>query len=439
MGDARISYQGPRAVDINATPVRAYVVEFRGVTNAESRMLHRKIHFKAGSLMSKDKMDKMMSIIQATGCFSSVTYSILGDGEPYRLVFDCEKGPRNQLGAGIRFDTEEWASFIFNLGLNAHKLSGFKLDLDAKVGRNQMFGIRGALDVNWLPTINLDARVDNVSSSLYDELYSTPVDLRWWGHRERVYLSNIRWTTVDFNIGAQHRFYRLSPRSAYGYDLAIRQPDLLEGAYVGLFANGTLYTQDRSYYPSRGVKMSFGYDLDVMKLGSDNFEPLHAPYLNFNCVLPLGSRLAIIPDIHARALMGSPAEPEPLKEADPNYSLAHQNYIGGMIGGRNIDSQMPFIGFGNVYKSSPYTVVANAAVRLRFAKSVYFSAIGGAFREADTLEDFISSPMPTLWGGGAELGFVTPIGPLKIVGTWCDRMHDLRQDLGLYISFGYDF
>ena len=95
VGDAHTVYHSRRATDINKTPVRVYVVEFRGVTNGESRMLHNKIQFKAGSYVDKAKMDKMMSLIEATGCFSSVSYSILGDEEPYKLVFDCEKGPRH--------------------------------------------------------------------------------------------------------------------------------------------------------------------------------------------------------------------------------------------------------------------------------------------------------------------------------------------------------
>ena len=439
VGDAVNTYNAPRATDINHTPVQAYGVEFKGVTNAESRMLHRKIRFKAGSYLSGEKMQQMMSVIQATGCFSSVKYSILGIEEPYKLVFDCEKGPRHQFGAGVRFDSEEWASFIFNIGLNAHKLNGIKFDIDAKVSRNQRLGMHAALDLSLLPTINVDARLDNISSLLFTDLSHTGLNTRWWGHRERVYLSSLRWRNVDFAVGAQYRYYRLALNSEYGYAVNQDNPYLTSGAYAGLFGSGTLYTQDRSFYPSKGVKLTFGYDYDFFKYGVPEFTPLHTAYINFNAVLRLGDHLALIPDLHARALDGSTAMPVNQEADDPTYSLAHQNYIGGTIAGRYIDGQMPFIGFGNIYKAEPYAAVANLGLRFKFGSNVFFTATGGCFKDADSPANFISSPLPDFWGAGAELAFVTPIGPFRVLGTWSDRMHNIMQDIGVYVSLGFDF
>ena len=439
VGDAKHTLQAPRATDIGTKPVRVYSIEFNGLTNAESRILQRKIKLKAGSYVTKELMQHLTSIIQATGCFSSVKYSILGREEPYRLVFDCTKGPRHRFGASARFDTEEWASFLFNVGFNANKLSGFKLDLDAKVGRNQFASARGSLDVSWLPTINLDARIDNVSSSLYTQIHGAGTEARWWGHRERLYLSNIKWTKVDFNVGAQYRYYKLSPRSSYGYETSIRFPDLVSGSYVGGFVNGTLYTQDHLYYPSKGMRMTFGYEYDFLKPGYDYFTPLHTAYFNLNTVIPLAQRLALVPDVHLRALFGSPASPSLINGSDPTFSLAHQNYVGGVVSGRYIEGQMPFIGLGNVYQAGPYAAVANLGLRLRVGQRLYFTATGGYFREGDTPAQFFSTPLPTLWGAGLEVAYNTKAGPIRVLGTWSDRMHDFNQDAGLYISFGFDF
>ena len=439
VGDAVTTYQAPRATDIHSRPVRIYAIEFNGLTNAESRYLQRKIGFKAGQYVDAVKMQDMMSRLEATGCFASVTYSILGHSEPYKLVFDCRKGPRHQFGASVRFDTEEWASFLINVGLNAHKLNGFKLNMDARIGRNQYASVRGALDLSWLPTLNLDARIDNVSSSLYTSYYGTATDANWWGHRERLYLSNIRWTSVDFNIGAQYRYYSLSPRSSYGFNIQHSNPQLMNGGYVGLFADGALYTYDRLYYPSKGVDLTFGYEYDFIKSGAAAFQPLHAAYLNFTPVLPLGKRFAIIPDIHARALFGSPEKPGVLQSVDPTYSIAHQNYVGGLVPGRYIGSQMPFIGFGNVYQAGPLAAVVNLGLRANLAKNLFVTATGGWFREGNNLIEFFSSPLANIWGAGLEIGYRTPAGPLKVVGTWGNRMNDFEQDAGIYISFGFDF
>ena len=46
--------------------------------------------FSVADMVGKEEMDDAMSRFQATGAFSSLTYSLLGSEEPFRLVFNCE-------------------------------------------------------------------------------------------------------------------------------------------------------------------------------------------------------------------------------------------------------------------------------------------------------------------------------------------------------------
>ena len=443
VGDAVTRLQAPPAIDINTHPVRIGAVEFRGLTDSESRFLQRKLGFKVGSYVNGKEMQRMMSIIEATGCFSSVTYSILGKEAPYALVFDCVKGPRHEFGAGVRFDTEDWAAFRFQVGLNTFKLSGFKLNLDTRIGRNQYASVLGSLDVSWLPTVNLEAKIQNTSSTLTTVPGTAGYDTRWWGHSEKLYLSNIKWTNVDFSIGAQYRYYRLVPSSAYGELVATACPTALSGTYAGFFGTGTLYTYDRLYFPTRGVKMSFGYNYDFYRHEGTGFEPLHNAWFNFSSVMRFGDHFAIIPDLHLRALFSSSFS-DVSTPGEPSYSIAHQNFVGGMVGDRYIDGQIPFIGFGGVYMAKPLVGVLNLGVRTQFGKNFFVTATGGYFREESKFSDFIgedilSSVMPTLWGAGLELAYRTPAGPLRVAGTWSDRFHNFSMDAGLYVSFGFDF
>ncbi|MBR0029094.1 MAG: patatin-like phospholipase family protein [Bacteroidales bacterium] len=438
VGDVPKTIGARKATDIAETPVHVYAVEFEGLSNSESRFLQRKIGFKAGSAVDRKKMEDMMSRIEATGCFSSVTYSLLGKEEPYRLVFNCAKGPRHQFGVGVRFDTEEWPSFLFNIGLNEHKISGLKLNVDAKIGRNSKLTARGMLDLWWLPTVNAEASISTTSSTLVTDLGKVGEGARWWGHSEKLYLSNIRWTSVDFKLGAQYRQYILPGDNSYGAYIGSVYPDNTNGGYLGLFADGKLYTMDRLHYPRKGVKLTFGYEYDFLKKDCESFKPLHTAYLNFTPVVPLGGRVAIIPDLHLRALLGSAAGPD-VYGNDPGYSFAHQNYIGGSIPGRYIDGQMPFIGFGDVYQADPYAAVLNLSLRVEPFKNFFVTATGGYLREAPTPKDFITSVLPTTWGAGLELGYSTPLGPVKVLGTWSDRFKTLEKDLGFYLSLGFDF
>ena len=435
---------GPRAVDINKKPVQIYSIEFKGLTNSESRYLHKVIKIKAGSYVDKAIMDDVMAKLEATGSFSTVSYSILGDSEPYKLVLDCVKGPLHQLGMGVRFDTEEWASFLFNVGFNAHKLNGLKFDLNAKIGRTQMLGGRASLDVSWLPTINFDAKVINVSASIYPDLSGATEEAGWGGHFERLYLSNLKWKRMDFNLGAQYRYYSLSPKSKYGYDIYMQNPDLTRGGFLGVFGNGTFYTMDRSYYPSKGIKLTFGADYDFLKYGGGAFDPIFTSYINFNTVIPFGDGFALLPELHVRAMLENDFTPAGYDAENPKFSLSHKNYVGGMIPSRYIDGQIPFIGFGNVYQAGPLVGVAQLGLRGRFG-NFYVTATGGYFQEyykyGDIIdkENILKSLIPAAWGGGLEFAYVTPLGPVRVLGAWSPRTGVFAQDFGLYISLGFDF
>lgn len=447
MKGAKPYLNAPPAIDINKRSVQINSVEFKGLTNSESRLLRKRIKFKEGSYVDKQEMDRIMSVIEATGCFSTVTYSILGTVEPYRLVFNCVKGPLHQFGMGVRFDNEEWAAFLFNVGFNAHKLTGLKFDIDAKVGRTQMIGAHAALDLSWMPTINFDARAKNVSASMYPNLAGATEAIEWGGHAERLYLSNMSWKRVDFNLGAQYRYYALSPRSKYGYDMYLLDKDKTRGGFLGFFGNGTLYTMDRSFYPSRGIRLSFGADYDFLKTGVGDFTPTFTSYLNFSGVIPLGGHFALLPELYGRMIIEDDFNLAGYDDSNPTYQIAHKNYVGGVISGRYFEGQIPFIGFGNVYQAGPFADVVQLGVRGQIG-NFYTTLTGGLFKEFNNSifeaeeaadEDVADFFRPSALGAGLEFAYVTPLGPVKVLGTWSPRNGLFSQDAGLYISLGFDF
>lgn len=415
----------PRAIDINRTPVQLYAVEFDGVSEPEAKTLLRKIKFKQGERVDAVRMNEMMSVLHATGVFSSVTYSILGTEEPYLLHFDCAKGPRHDFGLGFRMDSEEWPSIAVNLGLNAHKLNGLKLDVSAKVGRNQMLTVCSSLDVPYVPTINLEASLFNMSASIMSSLDVFGLEARYWGHFEKLYLSNIRWTSADIKVGVQNRYYSLPATTLYGQFINAATPERTEGSYQGAFFSSTIYTFDSHYYPSKGVHFGVGAEFDPLK-SFKSFRPVSTVWLNFKGAFTAGP-FTLVPDVHFRTVFNR------------GESLSHGNWVGGMVADRYIDGQIPFIGFGNVYAAKDCALVLDLDFRFRIARNFFITATGGVFKEDDTLGSFISSIKPTLYGAGLEFGYNTFMGPLRLTGTWSNRFNNLKQDLGIYVSFGFDF
>ena len=124
------------AVDLGEEKVMISGVEITGVDDRESLYLMNKIALDAGSKMGRAEIENAAATIYGTNAFDYVTYELSGDREPFRLKFDCVKGPIHQVGVGGRFDTEEIVSVLVNVGLNVHKLQGSSVDFTAKVGTN---------------------------------------------------------------------------------------------------------------------------------------------------------------------------------------------------------------------------------------------------------------------------------------------------------------
>ena len=99
---------------------------------------------------------------------------------------------------------------------------------------------------------------------------------------------------------------------------------------------------------------------------------------------------------------------------------------------------------GNVYQAGPLVGIAQLGLRGQVGR-FYVTATGGYFQNYYKYEDIMdlsdiwNSLRPTLFGAGVELAYVTPVGPVKVLGTWSPRNAVFAQDAGLYISLGFDF
>lgn len=426
VGDSKPYLQDKPAVDISHNPVMIAAVEFKGLTDKESKYLQQKTGLFAGQYVSASQLNDAMSKIQATGCFESVTYSLLGKDEPFDLVFDCAKGPVHQVGLGIRADNVEYVSLFLNLGLNTHKLTGSKFDFNLKLGPVPYLDARYCLDLMNFPTINADFKLKYGNAKAFDPDLGN-FDVGFWSHRERIYLSNIRWTRLDIKLGVENQYFCIPPEwflSNDGYELP---PELSKGNYTDAFVNGSLYTMDDLYYPSSGVLFNVGYDFTFAKSGKSDFKPFHILALNWKQVFPIGTKFAIIPEIHLRNIFNN-------FENNRAVSLGLSNYVGGGFAGRYVEQSIPLAGFSKMYVADDHVGVANIAFRLSPFKDFYVSAQGGILKEADKFGDLFRSIEPDYWSTAIGVGYDSIFGPLGLELQWSKMI-----GMGFYLSLGYDF
>ena len=417
---------GKPAVDINRTAVQLRSVQFKGLTDKEALFLQNKIKLTAGQFVTAADMKDAMSKIQATGCMESVTYSLLGTEGPYDLVINCNKSPVHQVGFGLRADNVEWVSILLNLGLNKHKLMGSKFDFNLKFGPCQYFDFKYSLDLPHMPTVNADFRISHTVAEIqYPE--NGAVSAGFWSHRERLYLSNMKWTRLDVKAGLQNQYFEM-PREWFKtvgpHPLTDEQ---MKGNYCSAFINAGLYTLDDHFFPSKGVNFNMGYELVFAKSGNPDKIPYHILFLNWKPVIPIGERFAIIPDIHYRSLFTKNSYVD-------DIPIGYGNYAGGGFQGRFFDQAVPVAGYSGLFALDDNMVAVNLAFRVSPVKDLFVTAECGALRANDTFSGLLSGLRPDYWGVSAGVGYDSIFGPLKLQFEWSERM-----GFGYYLSLGYDF
>ena len=421
---ANLSLHNSKAIDIGEQYVQINTIEFTGITDAESRFLSKRLEIRAGDYVSKEEIEDALAMIYATGAFNMVRYKFLGDKAPFRLVFDCEKGPVHQMGLGFRADSDELVSLIFNIGFGALNLKGPAIEFTGRVGQNKYLETHFDLDVPGLPTFNASAKIEgNISDIIYadDVLYR----VGFWGHREDVYFSNINWKKASINLGARNRYYQVNSwLTNNGTQMDANTMNHFSGNYNSAFGNLRLDTYDDGYFPTRGINIGAAYEFFFRKSSDPEFTPIHIASLDVHKVLPIRGDFVFIPGVHARAVIDNTP-----------YNIYQKNFVGGYMSGRYVDHRIPFPGLNEAAMVGDYAVVVDAELRTSLTKNLYFGARFAALKEGDNLSDMYQSILPSALGAALELSYKTILGPLKGIVHWSDLTHRT----GFYISFGYDF
>lgn len=406
------------AIDLGSRPVVISDVEYVGVDAIEENYFIHKIGIFPGDTVSRETVERAVSLLSGSDTFDYVTYELLGDSEPFHLKFNCRRGPINQLGVGFRMDTEEVVAIALSLGLNTNRMQGSSLNISAKVSTNPYLKVHYSYNDVSLPTLNAAATVSWLgrnSFSVGDVRYN----LDFLHNRQELYVSNIEWTRFDMHGGIRNdvfNFYNLlSDGPAIEYDRTS-----LNNGYLSLFADGRIDTFDSSYFPTSGY--TFGLDYRWTFLGVPyKVSPFHEIRMDASGVIRLTDFLALRPSMYARFVIGD------------NVPLPFSNFMGGSMYGRYIDQHIPFIGINNSSLRKNCLIVARADLRYRLAPGSFLSGI------VNVSEDFDDIMFPDLArnnvGFGIEYAYSTPVGPLRADVHWSS----LTKKLGFYMSFGFDF
>ena len=413
-----VPVRNPKAFDLHCDSLVIADVEVIGVLPKEKELLKNRLRLKLGQKISRSDLDHIVAQIYGTHAYDYVTYELLGEQEPFRLVLNCKKGPIHQLGIGVRADSEEIVSVLLNLGLNAHTLQGHKLDLIGKISMNPYMQLHWSYDTPRIPTVNaaLSARWTNMDLLNYK---NNSLNFNFLDAKQEVYLSNIKWKRVDIKAGLSNDYFSVrnlkSSQIMGDYDLT-----LVKNNFVSLFADARTDTFDDGYFPTHGVNAGVSYSWTFAGLPTPvrGFQTVQA---DAKAVLPVGDIFAFIPSFNVRFLFGD------------EIPVPYFNAMGGSLPGRYVDQQIPFVGVTNISAMQNILTVYRTDYRFRIIKNHYVTGILNYARDCDTFRNYADGL--GYFGAGVEYAFDTIFGPFKANVHWSN----LTNSVGVYLSAGYNF
>ena len=423
VGEDSLRLAGPHAINLRNTPVRISGMRISGVGDAEEKILKKKLDIHPGDTLSYDRISHAVAQVYATGAYDYVSYELHGKHEPFDLDIICKKGPVHQLGIGMRADTEEFVTAVFNVGLFANRIQGSTLNLDTKLSMNPEFKVRYSYDAPDIPTVNASASVRWTTARVFSDRNYWPV-LEFISSRQEVFVSGLKWSYFDVKFGLRNDLFYDNTANPYLNDQFGSKYRPMEelSSFSSVFIDGMVDNFDRGYFPTKGLKFGLSYNW----LFTDYVNPLkennlHMVNLDFKTILPTGKLFAFIPSFNARCQFGAKSP------------MVFANAVGGQILGRYFEQQVPFAGIQRMMILDRNLGLARVDLRFNVAKNHYLTGIANYLYTFDSFWDLKAGR--GMYGFALEYSYNTIFGPISANINWSNIIHNV----GLYLSFGYNF
>ena len=445
-----------RAINILQNRVKISSIELVGIDKDIERWMRRASTVKVGDVVCKEDIDETVSLYYGTGSYKSVTYTLHNDTstpDGYILRFNFIKKPPHNLGLGFRFDSQDMLSVFLHMGINDNRMSGFKANLDTKLGGNQWLKLNLSYGHMLYPKVNFAYHFRNSELDVYD-MDQLKMNERFLQHKFQLYLSENYSRTFSIGVGVEAEI--LTPKKVMYQLYEVVDADYTPVNTLGTFAYLRFDNLNKTRFPTRGVKGSIDFTWKDSSFSSKGIKKLHFGSLVFGFegyVPVVEDRFVIIPKLYGSFLFGKGATNgthsgwNPIfKGPVPMYPYMN-NMIGGAEMGRYVDHQLPFVGLNKTSFAFNNAVIGRVDLRVHVHKNHYLTAMVNYCRSAINLKNFFKESATPIWselydynvsnwwGAGIRYSIDTKVGPLNFDVA----SSNISKKVNLYFSFGYFF
>jgi len=421
--------RAPHAKNLTNESVLIQSITIDNVKDNDSRWLIRKGQLKVGNCYDKNDIEQAMKIFRGTGCFDEITYQIkerdsihwnnqLSDA--YDLSINVKPAKPHVFGMGVRYDTEEGAALLLNVGLNEKKFGGSKFNASIKLSYSPKINLTYTYSAPSLANFNLayDYRNEHFSM-MFDNKRS--INLRYYQHKVSGYVSQFHLLNVSTNVGLSYigtkfDLFTLDEE----FDTVYFAPNTMLTPFVDIKYDNL----DDAYFAKHGIKarLSGRYNIDTKNF-KDKYPLLSLAFQSY--LTPGNGRFTFIPQVYGYYVFGAPVY----------FNL--YGVFGGQIEGRHFEQQMPFVGYASVESGSDVLSVLRCDLRYNFYKNHYLTATYNHL-----INSYWGEPVSELFnnsaqGAGLQYSYNSILGPISLTVHWSKRYYE--NHFGAYFSFGYTF
>lgn len=417
----------PRAVNMYDNTFEVSSIEINGVRDRDKRWLLNKARLKGKTSITGEDIDKALSVFTGTGVYEQMSHHFEPDGDRYRLVFDLEKQPPHELGLGLRYDSDEAANILLEVGLNAHRMNAFRLNLNGRLGYYPQIEGQFLYVPYYFPSIGVSYSFKKLG--LDYTIPGTNHFPSFDGYNRMQSEFFIKETYSKFFVA--HLGLRYSRYKMYQSSNEVMTDVLMEPMSHILEVRGKLDYDvlDNAYYPTRGVKASvtgkyiINHDLYIT---GDDGNPVTFTY-DFLGAIPIGKRFAFETSLYLRTI---------LNDRNKLYGMVIGNTIGGDFSGRYWENQAPFVGLVDANLAYSWLGVARIDARVMLAPKFYaYAMYNYGFTASDIDRYSLDHRQYDLHGAGIKLSYDSFIGPISAQVHWSS----LWNRVGFYLNAGYIF
>ncbi len=419
----------PHAKNLTHDPVLVRSITINNASDRDCRWLIRKGKLKVGNYYLERDIERAMKVYRGTGCFDEVTYQVKESdsihfdnrlSDAYDLSVNMKPAKPHVFGLGLRYDTEDGAALLLNIGLNEKKFNGSKLNLTARLSYNPRLNLTYTYSRSSLANINLAYDYRNEHFSMrYDNKRS--MNMRYYQHKFSGYIAQFHLLNVGTNVGLSYVSTKFDLFTIdQEFDTVYFAPNKILTPFVDIKYDNL----DDAYFAKHGIKarLSGRYNIDTKNF-KDKYPALSLSFQSY--ITPGNGRFTIIPQVYGHYVLGSP-------EYFNLYGV-----FGGQIESRHFDQQMPFVGYASVESGSDVLTVLRCDLRYNIYKQHYLTAMYNHLINSYWGEPINEWFNNSAQGAGLQYSYNSFLGPISLTAHWSKRYSE--NHFGAYFSFGYTF